>query len=188
MKRFLITVTAVIMIFSIIFAVPLPANQAQAAGTEYYIQVDITNQHVTVYRKSDMVIVRQMICSTGATATPTPQGVFVMPPKSRASERQKWYTFADCYAQYASRINGPYLFHSYLFYAKRDNAVIQSSVRALGSQASHGCVRLRIADAKWIAANCLSGTRVKIYKSGKRNDEIRKLLLKGSYSIDCGKS
>jgi peptidoglycan hydrolase-like protein with peptidoglycan-binding domain len=189
MKRFITTVVAVIMITTIIFTGPLPANEAQAAtSTEYYIQVDITNQHVTVFRKSDMVIVRQMICSTGTNATPTPQGTYIMPPKGRVTERQKWYTFADCYAQYASRIRGPYLFHSYLFSAKNDNAVIQSSVRALGSQASHGCIRLRIADAKWIAKNCLSGTKVKIFKSGKRNDEIRKLLLKKSYSINCGKS
>lgn len=186
MKRFLSTIMAAIMLLSIMLV--LPAGEAKAASESYYIQVDITNQHVTVYRKSDMVIVRQMICSTGASATPTPQGVFTMPPKSRSTERQKWYTFDGSYGQYASRINGPYLFHSYLFYAKRDNAVIQSTVNALGTQASHGCIRLRIADAKWIAMNCFSGTKVKIYKSGKRNNEIRKLLLKESYSISCGKS
>ena len=186
MKRFVLSLLTAMFIACAFCTFPVGSAQAESKG--YYIQVDITNQYVTVYRKSDMVIVRQMICSTGTNATPTPQGVYTMPARRRADERKKWYTFADCYGQYASRINGPYLFHSYLFYAKRDSAVIQSSVNALGSQASHGCIRLRIPDAKWIAQNCPAGTRVKIFKSGKRNNEIRKLLLKGTYSISSGKS
>ena len=190
MKRFFAAVFAFIMMLAVICtslpAIEVRAESAQATG--YYIEVDITNQYVTVYRKSDMVIVRQMICSTGKNVTPTPQGIFYMPPKAKSTERQKWYKFEDCWGQYASRINGPYLFHSYLFSAPRDNAVIRSSVTALGTQASHGCVRLRIPDAKWIAKNCFSGTKVKIFKSGKRNNPIRELLLKESYSISCGKS
>jgi hypothetical protein len=35
----------------------------------------------------------------------------------------------------------------------------------LGSTASHGCVRLNVADAKWIYDNCKSGTKVTIYDS-----------------------
>ena len=74
MKLFFSTIFAAIMIMAIIFTGPMPAFEAgaeSASATEYYIQVDITNQHVTVFRKSDMVIVRQMICSTGTNATPT---------------------------------------------------------------------------------------------------------------------
>ena len=35
----------------------------------------------------------------------------------------------------------------------------------LGSVASHGCVRLAAADAKWIYDNCVLGTKVTIYSS-----------------------
>ena len=37
-----------------------------------------------------------------------------------------------------------------------------SSYRALGSRASHGCIRLTVADAKWIYDNCGEGTVVHI--------------------------
>ena len=179
---------AVIALILIIIGAAPALQQSASAEATYYIKIDITNQYVTVYRQSDMTIVRQMICSTGKPSTPTPIGTFTMPAKSRSSERQKWYTFSDCYAQYASRIKGGYLFHSYLFSAKRDSAVIRSSVDAIGSQASHGCIRLRIADAKWIAQNCFQGTKVKIYRSGKYDSAIRSLLFKGSFSIDGGQS
>ena len=163
------------------------AAKADDSGT-YYIEVDLTNQIVTIFRRSDMIVVRKMICSSGKASTPTPQGTFYLPSKSRPSERQKWYRMADCWVQYATRIRGGYMFHSYLFNAARDSAVISSSVRALGTAVSHGCIRLRINDAKYIADNCPAGTKVYIYKSGKRNEEIRKLLKNKTYSIDCGKS
>lgn len=187
MRFILRTVLMLALVLVVVGQVPFLQNAASAEA-KYYIEVDITNQYVTVYRKSDMQVIRQMICSTGKSSTPTPTGTYVMPPKSRSTERAKWYTFADCYAQYASRIRGSYLFHSYLFSAKSDSAVIRSSVSNLGSQASHGCVRLRIADAKWIAENCGSGTKVKIYRSGVRNNAIRQLLLNETFSADNGES
>ena len=77
----------------------------------------------------------------------------------------RWYYFKkfDCWAQYAYRINGPYLFHSVL-YSEKDTATLrQSSVNNLGRRASHGCVRLSVEDAKWIYNNCPAGTTVKVY-------------------------
>ena len=37
-----------------------------------------------------------------------------------------------------------------------------NSVYALGSKASHGCVRLQVEDARWIFENCRKGTIVRI--------------------------
>ena len=165
--------------------VALPEHTAQAAA-KYYITVDITNQIVTVYvngNTSDSGIVRQMICSTGKNATPTPTGTFRLPSKTYSQERTEWYYFSQYngYAKWATRIYRGILFHSVLYTGGKKGPT-SASVNALGSQASHGCVRLRVDDARWIAQNCPAGTKVKVFKSGSRNDDLRSRLLKASFS------
>ncbi|MDO4866417.1 MAG: peptidoglycan-binding protein [Clostridia bacterium] len=156
------------------------------AAAKYYITVDITNQIVTVYDNgnvSDSGIARQMICSTGKNATPTPTGTYSLPSKRYTAERQEWYYFSEynCYAKWATRIVGGILFHSVLYSASKHGPT-SSSVNALGSKASHGCVRLRVADAKWIAQNCPAGTRCRIFRGSSVNSDLRKRLLKKSFS------
>ena len=168
-------------------ALPFAGVTASAAA-KYYITVDTTNQIVTVYvngNTSDSGIVRQMICSTGKPATPTPSGTFSLPGKTYSSERTEWYYFPEfnCYAKWATRIYKGILFHSVL-YSSGKRGPTRSSVNALGSKASHGCVRLRVDDAKWIAQNCPSGTRCRVFASGKTNADLRKRLLNKSFSRD----
>ena len=169
--------------------VSLPVlQQTAAAESAYYIDVDITNQYVTVYRRSDNAIVRQMICSTGASGSSTPIGTFVMPNKRYSSERTEWYFTMDVYVKYPSRIYKGILFHSVPFSSRNDATLQWSEYNKLGSPASHGCIRLRVDDSKWIADNCPPGTVVYIYRSGARNDIVRSVLLEvGSYSIDLGR-
>ena len=168
-------------------ALPI-ADQTASAAAKYYITVDTTNQIVTVYvngNTSDSGIVRQMICSTGKPATPTPSGTFSLPGKTYSTERTEWYYFPEfnCYAKWATRIYKGILFHSVL-YSSGKRGPTRSSVNALGSKASHGCVRLRVDDAKWIAQNCPSGTKCKVFASGKTNADLRKRLLNKSFSRD----
>ena len=182
MKR----VLCLLMLFCL-FATILPVvNQVAGASAAYYITVDLTNQIVTVYDNgnvSDSGIVRQMICSTGKSATPTPTGTFTLPAKSSRSERSEWYYFPayNCYAKWATRIYKGILFLSVLFTASKKGPT-SASVKALGSKASHGCVRLRVEDAKWIAQNCPKGTKCKVYNSGKVNSALRKKLLNKAFS------
>ena len=96
------------------------------AASPYAIEVDITNQIVTVYRAEDMSeggVVRQMICSTGENEC-TPVGRFTLNQRNSA-ERTKWYAIPtyDCYVQYVTRIIGGYLFHS-LPYAEEDESTL----------------------------------------------------------------
>ena len=166
-------------------ALPVIETPAQASA-KYYITVDITNQVVTVYdngNTSDSGIVRQMICSTGKTGTATPTGTFSLPSKTYATERTEWYYFPEfnCYAKWATRIYKGILFHSVLYSASKKGPT-SSSVNALGSKASHGCVRLRVEDSKWIAQNCPAGTKCKIYNSGSVNADLRTRLLSKSFS------
>ena len=178
-KRFFAVTLALCLL-----ALCVPAPGA-LAGSKYEIWVDLTNQITTVYESgkvNDSEIVRQMICSSGKSATPTPVGVFYLPSRSRSDERSEWYYFPKykCYAKWATRIRGGILFHSVTYSASK-RGPISGSVRALGSKASHGCIRLRVDDAKWIAKNCPAGTKVKIYSSGKLNSSLRAQLKKKTY-------
>ena len=155
------------------------------ATSPYAIEVDITNQIVTVYRAEDMResgIVRQMICSTGENEC-TPVGRFTLNQRNSA-ERTEWYAIPayDCYVQYVTRIIGSYLFHS-LPYAEKDEATLDTEAAALlGTPASHGCIRLRPEDAEWIAKNCPNGTPCHIYHSWEVDEGLRGLLLLHSYA------
>lgn len=160
-------------------------NALAAYDRPYYIEVDLTNQIVTIYNTRDNSIARQMLCSSGENDS-TPEGTYYLPAKKYSDERTKWYFFNgfNVYAQYATRIYGPYLFHSIPFNGKSDDRMSATSAAEFGHPASHGCIRLRVEDAKFIAKECLRGTRVKIFKSGKKDENLRQLLYVSTYTQD----
>lgn len=125
----------------------------------YKLIIDVSEQRVYVYKNEGgeyTKYVDKFICSTGKRETPTPLGTY------RSTERiNRWHYFRayDCWAQYAYRIVGSYYFHSVL-YKQKGGKPTSSSVRNLGRRASHGCVRLKVEDAKWIYNNCPAGTTV----------------------------
>lgn len=136
------------------------AVKSDRPSNPYKLVIDISDQRVYAYKwvnGSYSSLVRTMICSTGLKNTPTPLGTF-----KNGGPAGRWYYFKkyDCWAQYAWRIDGPILFHSVLYSEKDTSTLRQSSVNNLGSRASHGCVRLKVADAKWIYNNCAAGTTV----------------------------
>lgn len=155
----------------------------------YYIIVDVSNQITTVYDTADDHVVRQMICSTGRHDA-TPLGTFIMPERQRTRERSEWYTFQafDIVAKYATRIVGNFLFHSVLYTSMDDDALDVEEAAKLGRVASHGCIRLRVEDAKYIAENCLAGTAVYVYKGAEINEDLRDLLLERSYTGENGET
>ncbi|WP_334296422.1 L,D-transpeptidase [Mediterraneibacter catenae] len=61
---------------------------------------------------------------------------------------------------YYTQFYGNYLFHSVLY-----NPGSMSSIQdgRLGINASHGCVRLSLSNAKWIYDNIPSSTKVVVY-------------------------
>lgn len=138
------------------------AVKSDRPSTPYKLVIDVSDQRVYAYEwvngKYDR-LVRTMICSTGLPDTPTPLGTW-----NAGGPAGRWYYFKkfDCWAQYAYRINGPYLFHSVIYSEKDTSTLRQSSVNNLGRRASHGCVRLKVEDAKWIYNNCPAGTTVTV--------------------------
>ena len=163
-------------------ATPVP-TPTPYAGT-YEIEVDLHNQIVTVYRGQGRTagdIARQMICSSGLNNA-TPLGEFIMPEVQKVDEREAWYYIGKfrLHVQYASRIVRDILFHS--LPSTRNGASPTEETRlALGTRASHGCIRLRPADSRWIAENCPPGTKVNIFDGGFADEELRSLLLVTSY-------
>ena len=169
----------------VLLLLPLPALGEEAT---YSIDVDCYNNIVTVYRASDGAVVRQMICSSGSGASPSPQGNYVMPEPYNRRERKEWYIFAEGYGKYASRIWGNYLFHSYLFNAEDDAAVNEESVISMGTNASHGCIRLYIEDARWISENCLPGTKVRLFWGSTQELYLKELLICDTFRLEDGVS
>ena len=138
------------------------AVKSDRPSTPYKLVIDVSDQRVYAYEwvngQYDR-LARTMVCSTGLPDTPTPLGTW-----NAGGPCGRWYYFKkfDCWAQYAYRINGPYLFHSVIYSEKDTSTLRQSSVNNLGRKASHGCVRLSVEDAKWIYNNCPAGTTVTV--------------------------
>ena len=171
-----------------VFATSTPFACAEPGSEKTYcVEVDIANQITTVYRQSDRSIVRQMICSTG-TGNNTPRGTFKMEQTRTSTDRQDWYYIMKyrCYVKYATRIKGPILFHSIPYSEKSMDSIDEEALAQLGTQASHGCIRLRWQDAMWIANNCPDGTEVRIYTGVARKNRLREILLEQGYAESSG--
>jgi len=129
----------------------------------YYLKINRQQNVVTAYEKDEngeyTVPVKAILCSTGLYNA-TPKGVFQL------SSKYLWRELnGGVYGQYASRITGGVLFHSVPYASKNKATLYTSKYNKLGQQASMGCVRLTVEDAKWIYDNCPSGTYVEVYDS-----------------------
>ena len=145
----------VLSISSVCFA------QAQNTQSQYSIDVNLTNNQVMVYKKDQngeyTIPYKTFVCSVGKG---TPEGEFY------TTDKYEWRAlFGNVYGQYATRITGHILFHS-VPYLKTDKSTLEyEEYNKLGQTASMGCIRLCVADVKWIYDNCPSGTRVRMFKS-----------------------
>ncbi|WP_300903042.1 L,D-transpeptidase [uncultured Clostridium sp.] len=122
--------------------------------TPYLVYVNLSEQMTYVYKgtmnKWDNI--KSFTCSTGVDDEKTPPGIFDV------RERGEWF-FSDKYEQggkYWVQFYGDYLFHS-VPYNKDQSEVVDNT---LGTPASHGCIRLKTEDAKWIYDNIEFGTKV----------------------------
>lgn len=135
--------------------------QQEEAEFPYYIKVNRKQNCITVYQLDEdgeyTLPYKAMICSTGLYNA-TPRGTFQLSTKYLWRE-----LYGGVYGQYATRIHGGVLFHSVPYRRKSKNSLCTDKYNKLGQQASMGCIRLTVEDAKWIAENCPSGTVVEIY-------------------------
>lgn len=145
----------------------LMIKSAEAKSNKYYIKVNKGTNVATVYKTDGKEPYRAFIVSCGYA---TPKGTFYTKNKYRWKE-----LMGPSYGQYSTRITGSILFHSVWYYRNGDKS--SQSVREynkLGTTASHGCVRMTVADSKWIYDNCPIGTKVIIFSGKSKDDPLGK--------------
>lgn len=129
----------------------------------YLVAVNLSCNTTTVYTKDAdgyyTVPVKAIVNSVGREGHETPPGRFI------TKDRAVWGYMADgSWGRYFIRINGGILFHSVCYYTDKTNDLEYEEYNKLGSPASLGCVRMCVADAKWLYDNCPTGFPVVIYE------------------------
>ena len=156
-----------------------PVNYANADPDKYYVEVDLTNNIVTVYEKGETgkydTVAMQALCTPGAKATPTPTGTFTL---NTGRRRFGYFTKYDCYAQYWVQVAGGIYFHSILYSRPVEGYFTRTSFNAIGSVASHGCIRMYVEDVRWLFYNCPPGTQGIIRDDLPAKPELAKSLKK----------
>jgi lipoprotein-anchoring transpeptidase ErfK/SrfK len=120
------------------------------------IKVNAKRNVVTIYQGKKPIKV--YLC---ATASGTRSGSWQLKDKHR------WRSLLyGVNGQYASRIHNNILFHS-VPYRRYGNprSLIAKDYNALGTNSSHGCVRMAVEGVKYIYDNCPTGTKVVIYQA-----------------------
>lgn len=125
-------------------------------------RLDVDTGRQRVYVKDGSQVLYTMYCSTGTgKKNGTPHGTFAIQEErgkffynqSSGEGAKYWVSWKD---------HGIYLFHTVPTDANGN--YIKSEAEELGkSAASHGCVRLSVADAKWVYNNVPTGMKVVVH-------------------------
>lgn len=130
-----------------------------AAYRNLSVEVDLAKQRV--YVLSGKKTIYTAVVSTGMNGS-TPRGHFVAGDHSDTPRGDSFFnTCEKMGAKNWIRIQGDILFHSVPTDEKE--SYITSEARKLGRPASHGCVRMSVADSKWFFDQLPDGTPVRIY-------------------------
>lgn len=126
------------------------------SATAYLVMTDLAKQRVVVFqgKKDGWDMIQSYPCSSGTKGYETPTGEF------RVTGRGSWFFNRSLQegAKWYVQFKGNYLFHS--FPMDRNQKVLDTR---LGQPLSHGCVRLRLEDAKWLYDTLPDNTKVLIY-------------------------
>jgi hypothetical protein len=148
-------------------------NKTNTSKNPYSVTINHRTNTVTVYTydsNGDYVIpVRAMVCSCGEQTeeNETILGVFSVYFK------EKWHPlFGDVYGQYVTGFSGVYLFHSVPYEKMSAETLKTDEFNKLGTNASQGCVRLMIGDAKWIYDNIDMKTSVEVVDKKEGSDPL----------------
>lgn len=149
------------------------ADATYTTSHPYCIAVNTYLNEVIVYsRSADGTFsdpYKAMVASCGRLDSPTITGTF------KTVEKYVWRALnGGVYGQYATRIEGPYLFHSVPYYQQDPGTLETEEYNHLGENRSQGCVRLAVSDCKWIYDNCPVGTIVTIYNSNSVTEPLPK--------------
>lgn len=136
-----------------------PTGGCQPALRNYAklsIDVDVARQRV--YIKSNGTIIYTMVVSTGLNGS-TPKGNYSIRYRGLHFYNANEGMGGDYWVGF---IGTTYLFHSVPTRVRQGDYIV-SEANKLGQPASHGCVRLSVADAQWFYQQVPDGTPVRIY-------------------------
>lgn len=154
----------------------IKANQTYSVQNSFYMyatggnfpSLKVSNLNIQVSISKQRVIIRSgtkpiytMLCSTGAYGHDTPTGHFRI-----QAERGLWFWGASGGAAYYRSFSGHgiYLFHSVTISGPGlYQSYYHPEAIKLGRRASHGCIRLSVADAIWFYNNIPYNTPVHIF-------------------------
>lgn len=151
--------------------------------SQYYITINLNSQIARVYKKDAQGNptgnpIRTFLVSTGMKYmeyTKTPVCKFMV-----INDKHRWMNVtsdgAPCWLQYVTflmKINSisgstakgyhtGFMMHSETYDRQNENTLQAKEWNMLGYPRSHGCIRMRIVDCKWIYDNCKSGTIVEM--------------------------
>ncbi len=130
-------------------------------GSPYLVYVEKGSHTITIYGKDEdgkyTRALRTYLTATGRSPGMTPVGVF------KIGGKEKWHKWgSSSFSPYASYYYGGLFIHGPLYRSKSFGALIESSVSAIGTNASSGCMRTSAQAAYFIYAYCPSGTYIKI--------------------------
>lgn len=122
--------------------------------TPYLIYLSLSKQTTYVYKNinDSWSLEKEFLCSTGIEGQETPKGVFYI------TNRGNWF-YSDEFKQggkYWIQFMGDYLFHSVPF-DESQTTVLDDT---LGTPSSHGCIRLKVDDVKWLYDNLPNDTKI----------------------------
>ena len=123
--------------------------------TDYLIWVSKSDYEVNLFKgsKNNWTLVKSLPCAIGAPNTPTVEGLF------EYHQYQPRWTYANYYCGPIMRFYRGYALHSTLI--KYDGTPYDNRV---GVKISHGCLRLRPEDIKWLSTVTPLYTRVLVTK------------------------
>lgn len=143
----------------------------------YYIEIDLTNQVITVYEKDERgiysYIAAQGLCTTGNEENPTGAGVYKI---GDLKERFGYFVAFGQYAQYWTQVVRGIYIHSVMYNSTKLTSMSKSAYRTLGKAASHGCVRVLPEIAQFIYYNCPPGTTCRVTGSKAKDTALVKRL------------
>lgn len=164
-------------------ATPRPSPKPTPAA--YYFEVDVANQVTKVWTynaetEAYDILDRAFLCATGTTKYPSPLGTFTL--TGRRARYCEFPTWGGGQAQYWTRINSEIAFHSVIYSDAGNPATLNvSSLKGLGKRGSHGCIRMTVADAKWIYEHAKSGMQVWIHDDASSDPELVYAIQPGAY-------
>lgn len=128
-------------------------GQDCSSVTSNFIYVSLSKQMVYIFQGSNKKwsLEKSFTCSSGKSSTPTIRGHF-----KAGSKGAYFIAEGGARCKYYTQISGNYLFHSVL-YDNSGNVIIDATQ---GVPASHGCIRLKTENAKYIYDNVPYSTEI----------------------------